>query len=87
MTREEAMRAATYPHRDAAWKDQPAAWATAGADAELTRVVAYLNECKRLHDENAEKRGYSTASKHHADACRLIAAALLDGAHWLPSDA
>ena len=45
------------------------------------RVIAWLRDCKRLHDLNADRRGQKLARKHHADACHFAALGIETGEH------
>lgn len=44
-------------------------------------VIAWLRDCKRLHDENAGRRGQKLARKHHAVACHYAALGIETGEH------
>ena len=51
------------------------------AGGERAKVVAYLHECRLIHEANATRKGQLTARRHHIDACTHIADAIASGAH------
>ncbi len=48
---------------------------------ERAQIVAYLHECRLIHEANATRKGQVTARRHHIDACTHIADAIAAGAH------
>jgi len=44
--------------------------------AERQRIVAWLGDCRAVHEANAKCKGQQTARKHHIDACNYIADAI-----------
>lgn len=53
---------------------------------ERDMIIAWLRDCQSRHLANVRSGDHITQSRHHADSCQLIAAAIERGEHRAAND-
>lgn len=53
------------------------------AKQERDAIIAWLEDCLAVHQENSARKGQVTARRHHMDACENIIAAIKRCEHLL----